>query len=116
MRDSPPSSHRNGRDTTRSEYSHHTEVNMTRQGGKFPPCCVPCQSSEVTRRDDPLLVMPTWEIDVARRDAALLVMPTWKIDVARRGVGLPVHVGISTWQGGTQPSLSCRNGLLMGVG
>jgi len=44
----------------------------------------------VTRRDDPLLVMPTWKIDVARRDAALLVMPTWKIDVARRVVALPV--------------------------
>src|SRR6266545_2514642 len=56
----------------RSEYSHHTEVNMTRQGGKFPPCCVPCQSSEVTRRDDPLLVMPTWEIDVQGGAVALL--------------------------------------------
>src|SRR6266545_2238232 len=86
----PPSSHRNGQDTTRSEYSHHTEVNMTRQGGKSPPCCVPCQSSEMTRRDDPLLVMLTWEIDMARRDTALLVTPTWKIDMARRVVALPV--------------------------
>ena len=37
----------------------------------------------------------------------------------RRGKGgcsPPGHVGISTWQGGTQPSLSCRNGLSMGVG
>src|SRR6266508_2880466 len=37
----------------------------------------------------------------------------------RRGKGgcsPPVHVRISTWQGGTQPSLSCRNGLSMGVG
>src|SRR6266542_2114289 len=32
------------------------------------------------------------------------------------GCSPPVHVRISTWQGGTQPSLSCRNGLSMGVG
>ena len=34
----------------------------------------------------------------------------------KRGCSPPGHVGISTWQGGTQPSLSCRNGLSMGVG
>src|SRR6266540_76329 len=86
----PPSSHRNGQDMMRSEYSRHTEVNMTRQGGKFPPCCVPCQSSEVTRRDEPLLVTPTWKIDVARRIVALPVTLKWEIDVARRVVVLPV--------------------------
>src|SRR6266545_5546623 len=32
------------------------------------------------------------------------------------GCSPPVHAGISTWQGGTQPSLSCQNRLSMGVG
>src|SRR6266511_4038754 len=116
-RDFPPSSHRNGRDMTRSEYSRHTEVNMTRQGGKFPPCCVPCQSSEVTRRDDhPLFVMLTWEIDVARRDAALLVTPTWKIDMARGAVALLFTLGYRHGKEGHSPSCHAKTGCRWGWG
>src|SRR6266498_2983201 len=100
----------------RSEYSHHTEVNMTRQGGKFPPCCVPCQSSEVTRRDDPLLVMPKWEIDVARRDPALLVTPKWKINIARGAVALLFTSGYRHGKEGHSPPCHAETGCQWGWG
>src|SRR6266508_6503155 len=100
----------------RSEYSRHTEVNMTQQKGKFPPCCVPALlvmptwKINVARRVIALPVTPKWEIDMARMDPALLVTPKWKMDMARGTVALLFTSGYQHGKEGHSPPCYAETG------